>query len=174
MKRAGKEFWLRYKDAWIGIGLIVMATAMIFGVRGVEPQKGMIDVGSGFFPTLVCVLLIVLSLLLIGETILKNREQPVEQAEGAQQKSDDWLTRHGVLCSMAAIVLYVVTVKPLGFVIASAIYLFLQMNIMVSKGKRRVWFYLALAVVIPILTYYVFTRGLSLMLPTGILRNILY
>ena len=64
---------------------------------------------------------------------------------------------------------YVLLMKPVGFIITSAVYLFLQMLILCPKEKRNSILFAVISVVCAVAIYYIFRNGLNVMLPAGIL-----
>ena len=77
------------------------------------------------------------------------------------------------MLTLAASLLYVALLKPLGFVISSVLYLELQMCIMAQKERRRPLKFLIISIVSVVVIYFVFHNLLQLMLPNGILTGIL-
>ena len=78
------------------------------------------------------------------------------------------------LCVTLSLVLslcYVLSLPSLGFVIASALYLFLQMWLFAPKNDRRMFLLLAISITVSVAIYFIFRVMLNLMLPNGILTG---
>ena len=64
---------------------------------------------------------------------------------------------------------YVFSIKRLGFLIASAIYMLLQMLLLTVNTKRNYILLIALTIAVPSIIYFGFVKIFYLMLPPGIL-----
>ena len=117
------------------------------------------DLGSGFFPMVVGIAMAALSLLRL---ILALREKKKE----AKKSGDD------VLGGLATIILiggYCIAFSPVGFIISSIIYLFLQILVLTPKEKRN-WIVIPIiSVVAPIAFYALFVYAINTPLPKGLL-----
>jgi putative tricarboxylic transport membrane protein len=113
------------------------------------------QLGSGVFPMLVGCGIVIVSVLLFIETLKQGKRQD----EG--EKGWDltmWL-------SLGTLVLYVVTFEVLGFILSSALLIFLIGLIL--KGKKRVTL-TCISVIFPAVIYFTF-QELGINLPAGIL-----
>ncbi len=77
-----------------------------------------------------------------------------------------------VLKTLFLVVGYVCILEPVGFLVSSIGYAFLQILVMCPPSKREPTKFFAIAVVSTILIYIVFRYGLDLMLPEGILYDL--
>lgn len=78
----------------------------------------------------------------------------------------------GFMSTLALLFVYIFLLDILGFVLASALYMFVQMCIFVPKelrSKRNYILFVVLSVIIPVAVNEVFVEVFSLILPTGIL-----
>ena len=85
----------------------------------------------------------------------------------------DYVSLIRFLIALGLLIMYVLLLKPVGFIIMTTFYIFIQSLFMAPPEKRSVLGSAILAVVSSVTIYLVFTRGLSLLLPPGILGNIL-
>lgn len=98
----------------------------------------------------------------------REDEQPVLEDNAVKSWPDrirdclDWL-------SAGIILIYVLLVGTLGFILSSAIYMFLQMLLLASGEKKNYIKIGLLSVIVPVLVYELFTNYFYLMLPAGIL-----
>jgi len=75
-----------------------------------------------------------------------------------------------VLITVGLILVYVVLLKPLGFIISSSLYLFAQILVLVPvRIKKNYLLYALVAVITSAIIYVSFRFGLDLMLPAGLL-----
>lgn len=118
------------------------------------------EVGSGFVAKIVAILLMGLSAILIALTLLKKAE-----VAAAKTKED---LKGGAL-TILALVAYVFLFEKLGFLIATALYLFSQITILGDETNRKLPLFGIVSVVTPIIVYLLFVKGLGLILPAGIL-----
>ncbi len=122
------------------------------------------DVGAAFMPRLVGGLIVLLSLIYLG-TLLRNRKEENAEAESDSKSS---YSINGVIKTCVLLLAYLVLIQVLGFVIASILYLFIQMNLLAPEiNKRQLMISGVIAVILPIIVYQVFTRAFSLLLPSG-------
>ena len=117
------------------------------------------DMGSGFFPLVVGIAMAALSVLRL---ILALREK-----KGEVKKSGDDLM--GGLSTIILIGGYCIAFSPVGFIISSIIYLFLQILVLTPKEKRN-WLVISIiSVVAPIAFYALFVYAINTPLPKGLL-----
>ena len=132
----------------LGLAGLYEASSLAFGtVR--QP-------GSGFFPTLVCVLIVVFSGMALADPHARG---PAEDADGAPgTEARVWLV-------VGSLVVYVGLLKPIGFPIATAVLLLLLLR---GIGKARWAVSAPAALVGAAACYWGFTR-LGVPLPAGVL-----
>ncbi len=132
------------------LGIYVIFTAKQFpaGTNGV--------LGPGFFPILLGVLLIALSIIQIVHT----RHDKVEENE-----KTDPATIKRILISALIIIAYMVFINILGFLISTPMFLF---SIMFYFGVRKKSTLILTSLVTTAVLYFVFLKFLSVSLPTGI------
>lgn len=118
------------------------------------------DLGSpAWIPRGVAVLLLAAALTLLGRALTGRSLTLPGRLEGADRARVLWVA--------ALTGVYVVIVERLGFMTATAPYLF---GFCLALGERR-WARLILfAVVVPVATYLVFDRALNVPLPRGLFR----
>lgn len=133
-----------------GIGLLVMA--------GQVPRRGAID--AAFVPHVLAWLMVGLGALELVLSLRRGRqgaEAPVETAS--------YLT---VAVSLGLIAAFVALLRPLGFPIAAAAFLFAQFWLLTPAGtKPRPVFYAILAMVASGAIFVIFRYLFNLLLPAG-------
>lgn len=143
--------------------LIVSLVFMAFGVFLLIESMGIKqmmknDVGSGFFPKVISVAIIAFSLIRLVMTLL----EPVgEKKTSNSDMAGGWL-------SILLIGAYVVAFRPIGFIIDTIVYLFLQMLVLTPKEKRNIPLLGVIAVVAPLCIYTLFVYAINTPLPKGI------
>jgi hypothetical protein len=92
--------------------------------------------------------------------------QPVEKAPFSLKENLmnnlDWVQAFIMM-------IYVFSIKHLGFIIASTLYLFFSMFVTSFCEKRNLFIRAGIAIGSPIIIYLIFTKVFHLMLPEGIL-----
>lgn len=139
---------------WAILG-IALATASL-GLR-----LGRLDSpGPGFLPLLTGVILALLGTILALQRVLSRRKH--EEADAASGRK----FREAAGPTLLAAFTYAFLLEPLGFVIATALFLFVAVLIL---GARRLFPSLLFSVVTVAAAYLLFVIWLQLRLPEGIL-----
>lgn len=143
--------------------LVVSLVFMVFGIFLFVESMGIKhmmknDVGSGFFPKVVAVAIIGVSVIRLVMTL---REPAGERKKSDSDLKGGWLT-------IVLIAVYVMAFQPVGFIISTMVYLFLQILVLVPKEKRSWPLTVIISVAAPIAIYALFTYAISSPLPKGI------
>lgn len=153
----------KLEEMIISLVLVVVGAALIISAQGIETGVTM-GQGGDFMPKLCSKLWLLISVLLLLNTI---------RTPGESYAVKEAVQLRGFFGTMALLLFYGIALRPVGFVICSMIYMFLQMLIFVPSDKRSKKMYLIFAVisiVMPILVNMLFVDVFSLVLPAGILR----
>jgi hypothetical protein len=118
------------------------------------------DLGSpAWIPRGVAVLLLAAALILLGRALTGRSLTLPGRLEGPDRTRVLWVA--------ALTGVYVIVIERLGFMTATAPYLF---GFCLALGERR-WVRLILfAVVVPVMTYLIFDQALNVPLPRGLFR----
>ncbi len=145
--------------------LTVLSAAVIYSANRI-PAGGELGFGADFMPKIVGYLLAFCAVSFLAQGLLT----PGEKKEAAKWS---WLPviRFGAALGLLAI--YVALLKPVGFIVMTIFYIFAQTQLMVPPEKRSFLISAVLAVVSAAVIYVVFSKGLNLLLPAGILGGIL-
>ena len=143
--------------------LVVSLVFMVFGIFLFVESMGIKhmmknDVGSGFFPKVVAVAITGVSVIRL---IMTLREPAGERKKSNSDLKGGWLT-------IVLIAAYVMAFQPVGFIISTMVYLFLQILVLVPKEKRSWPLTVIISVAAPIAIYALFTYAISSPLPKGI------
>ena len=74
----------------------------------------------------------------------------------------------GGIGTIVLMVLYMLAFEKVGFVVASAVYLFLQMLLLSDNTNRRILLFAAVAVVLPLAVDALFVYVIKMPLPVGV------
>jgi len=156
----------RYGNLYSGI--LFLTFTVIYGAqfsRIASTPIGVID--SRAYPRMLLILLAVMSLVLIISSLRdlrKTKDQDTAPAEAVDFRC--------VLITLLLSAAYVAVLERLGFVIASALYVFFQTVNLCPKEKLSPVKFAIIAVFSSTAIYAIFRYGLLLMLPNGILSGI--
>lgn len=176
-------------------GIILFLACIVFYTQLGEIRRlsALSDsVGPRFFPRLILIVLMVLAALIIAGGIPKGRKNlqalnkeksgcaPAKETPETAVSALRWLAEivetNGTVrtwISILGIFFFILLMKPLGFAISGAIYLFLQFSLLAPAEKRKLWLYAVIAVVVSFGSYLIFRYAIHLNLPAGPLANIL-
>ena len=149
----------------IAAGVLALGGAVLWGSFHLPTGGGYAQVGPGVVPRIVGIGMLVLGALLLREALTGGFRGIDEEAEARLPM--DWRAFAWVT---AGIVAYGLLVERLGFVLASIILFLLVAR---SFGSRRWALNALVALVLASAIFAVFTYGLGLMLPAGVLKPLL-
>jgi len=129
------------------------------------PKDHISLIGSDFFPRLLAFGLAASSITMMAIAAITKKEELFEimniREKGMQR---------AVICLLATIA-YALLIPRLSFILSSMLFLFGIMYML----KNRKWIQMTLiAVIVPIAVFKIFEQLLGILLPLGILKNILY
>ena len=147
--------------------LLALGTFLLVETQRIAVPVSANSIGPRFFPTVVGVVLVVVSLWLAVD-VLRGGHGEMEAAEDVDvTRSSDWRT----LALLSAVFLgHAAVLEPLGFPVAAALLFF---GVAASLGSRRWTRDAAVAVVLSVLVFVAFARGLGVGLPAGVLQGVL-
>ena len=148
------------RDILCAIIVIAFGAAMIYFVKDVR-RVIRTDVGSAFVPTLIGWCIVVTGAAKLLYSVLTSLKSEKEKIVFDQ----DFFGGIGTIVLM---VLYMIAFQPVGFVVASAVYLFLQMLLLSDKTNRRVLLFAVIAVVLPLAVDALFVYVIKMPLPVGV------
>lgn len=129
-----------------------------YGISGFESITS-----AGFFPMLTTGVMVVTGLLIVRSTA---RSEPVarEGGESLAQQFRRRLAPNVLVGFTVAIVLYMLALQPVGFLVASYVFLVASMRLL---GSRRWLLNLVIAAVALAAVYVIFQTVFSVVLPSG-------
>ena len=116
------------------------------------------DVGSAFFPKVISVAMIIFAVICLVQAL---RMEEKESKKTDSDKKGGWLT-------VLLIAGYVVIFEPVGFIISTMIYLFLQILVLTPAEKRKWPVIIAISVIAPLAIYTLFVYVINTPLTKGI------
>lgn len=152
-----------------------MATSIVFIVVAIFfflvslsfPPGSNGAVGPGYFPRIMCVLVVFLSCLnLIND--LRAHKKMVAQGEKEEELTVFKKENLRVWISIGITLVYVIAVKVIGFVVSSIVFLFVLNTYFRVHEKSKVAFVIIPFAVVAVL-YFIFHNLLHVVLPAGLL-----
>ena len=148
-------------EVLVGLGVAAIGVFIAVETSRITVAPIYAKVGPGVIPYLVAGGLILLGLLFAGSAVRR-------QAAAAQSaEASDW--RPLVIISVG-LILQMLLIERAGFIIASAVLFFC---VAFAFGSRNYLRDGIIAILLAIVVYIGFTRGLNLPLPAGVLKGIL-
>jgi putative tricarboxylic transport membrane protein len=149
------------------LGLVAVGVYLVISGSGISAPAGEQSIGPRFVPFLVGGAMVAVGLWLAVAVLRGDRGHSEEGEDVDTEASTDWRT---LLPIVAAFVGYVVILQPVGYLL-STIALFAATAW--SLGARNVRMLVLLSIVVPFVTYMLFTRALGIFLPNGILQTVI-
>ncbi len=163
------------RSGMIAAGMIILFAVYIFVSSFYITSEAGAALGPAFMPRLLGIILFVLGVADLFEEMKHAGKEKNEDHPAAGQKKTgntdykEWIAKHIDICSGILLLVYVYSIKPLGFLISSAIYMFVHMLLLTVNTKRNYLALVLLTVVVPCVVYFGFVKVFYLMLPPGIL-----
>ncbi|GMA15000.1 tripartite tricarboxylate transporter TctB family protein [Deinococcus metallilatus] len=143
----------------LGVLLLVGSFQIPFGINAV--------IGPRVFPLIVSVGTTVMGVLLTVNALRGDRAEPAAE-EDTDPDAPVNLGAAGII--LGGFLLGAVLLPTLGFVLGTAIMYF---SVAFAFGERRWGLMVFVSLVVALVTYLVFTHGLGLTLPPGVLKGVL-
>lgn len=154
------SFYRKYKELLLGVGILLIG--VFYGVSTASVQLRVnTTISARYVPYGLAAICII-----VGACQCYSS---VRIAAAYQHEPDKESDNLAVVLLLAAILLYALVLKKLGFLFSTPVLLFFMMLLMAPKSKRSPLLFAAISVVSTVIVYYAFRSGLNLMLPGGIL-----
>ncbi len=151
----------KLSETLVNLVLVISGAALWLSAQTIEVGAAM-GQGGDFMPKLCSSIWFVIALLLF---VFGLRTRDAEKGKAS-------VSIKGFLATLVLLFLYVLLLKPIGFVITSIVYMFAQMLLFVPselRSKKNYIIFAIVSVVLPIIVNMLFVNVFSLILPTGIL-----
>ena len=157
----GKIFMTnKTRDILCSIIVLAFGAAMIYYVKDVR-RVIRSDVGSAFVPTLIGWCIVVTGACKLLYSIFTGLKEENKKIVFDQDM-------FGGIGTIILMVLYMLAFQPVGFVVSSAVYLFLQMLLFSEKSNRRMILFAVIAVLLPLAVDALFVYVIKMPLPVGV------
>lgn len=159
-------FFKKYGDIVVSVFFMILSTAMIVMAK-MLPKSKVMDIGPDFMPLVIGVVTLILSAILLFLSV-KNFKMHVAEIDPSTIEACDYKR---VLSSVILVLIYVFTMKPVGFIISTLVFLLLQMYVLSPDDERTKKDVVKLAIIDVIFTmvvFFLFRYGFKIVLPAGI------
>lgn len=136
-----------------GIGMFYLS----FGIK----HRITSDVGSGYVPKFIAICIIAAA---GAKLILSLKDKST--SSGKKEASEFDLP--GGIGTVALMLMYMMALEPVGFILSSAVYLFLQILLMSNKDNRKPVLFAVISIVLPVAVYALFNYVIKMPLPKGV------
>lgn len=151
----------RQRDILCSVLFLIFGAVMLFLSFGIKHRIAS-DVGSAYVPKFVAICILVTA----GAKLVLTVRDNSETARKKQGVAFDLLGGGGTVVLMLA---YMMALQPVGFILSSAVYLFLQIMLMSNQDNRRPVLFAVISAVLPVAVYALFNYVIKMPLPKGIL-----
>ena len=158
-------FFKKYGDIFVSIFFGIFSIVMIV-LSMMLPKSKVMDIGPEFMPIVIGILMLVLSGILLIQSI-RSFKTVLEECK--DYKDDSEYKR--VLLSLLLCIAYVFLLAPLGFIISTLLYLGFQIYVLApddKRTKRDVVTYVIIDVLFTLVVFFLFRYGFTIVLPAGI------
>lgn len=156
------------KDLYISLFLLLFSIVFFASTYNLQRLTES-NIGVEFFPRLTAIAIFILSSALFVQSITGLKKYKRNNSGNVKVEKNDYKKYFTVLLTVLLIIAYIALMWKLGFIISTAIYLFLQISVLAPKEKRSYVTFFIISVLTSCFIYYVFKVLLHLMLPAGIL-----
>ena len=157
----------RMKDVITGVVSLVLFLLFFVFSFTIEVKTVGGGVSSRTIPQLVSAGGIIVSLILTLKNLFAywKAQKNGEQTEPVYTARKRW---GQIALSVVLMVGYILLMRTFGFMLTSAVYLFLQMlAILENRSKKRIILIAVIAILVPVILYIPFRYGFQLMIPVG-------
>ena len=152
-------FFRKYGDIVIGIFYAALGAVTIWLGQQL-PKSRVMKIGPDFMPMVIGILILVLALMLLFSAV-KNFKANTAKAEAMPADTSDYKR---VLASL-------VILAPVGFILSTLGYLFLQIVVLAPNDRRsskNILMYAVIDIVFVFVVFFLFRYGFKIVLPAGI------
>ena len=139
---------------FLAFGIFMFANSL--SINSIIPN----EVGSGYVPKFLSIVIVIISVALLVLTLLKKKL-------GSTEKTDEDIK--GGVFTVMALAAYVLLFEFLGFLLSTALYLFVQITLLSNEKNRKFLVFGIISIVVPLVIYGLFKALFHLPFPIGIL-----
>ncbi|MBQ7151053.1 MAG: tripartite tricarboxylate transporter TctB family protein [Synergistaceae bacterium] len=159
-------FFRKYGDIVTGIFYAALGAVTIYLAQQL-PKSRVMKIGPDFMPMVIGILILFLAVMLLISA-LKNFKANAAKAEAMPADTSDYKR---VLASLVLVVIYVNILAPVGFILSTLGYLFLQIVVLAPNDRRsakNILIYALIDIIFVFVVFFLFRYGFKIVLPAGI------
>jgi putative tricarboxylic transport membrane protein len=158
-----------YGNLLLSGSLVVFAAILAVAAQYIDVGAAMAR-GGDFMPKICSILLLTLGIMLFVSELMNCKRERTNAAAGGPAAADGQRLNYSRLfANLALITAYFILLLPVGFLVATALYLAFQMYLFSERGKKHTILCPMVGIAVSSAIYYLFTYGFQLLLPRGIL-----
>ena len=160
----------RSRDLILGVVMLLVSGFYLFFALQIKTRPILTPAYAGArrIPVLLGILLAFLSVICIVQGIRK-----MKSAGGAKETAGEKGGVMPTLQTFAVIIAYILLMDPLGFILSTVLYLFVQMLVLAPKEKRNYLLFILTAVIFTGIVFVAFRIGFQQLLPRGVIESLL-
>ncbi len=140
---------------------ILFGAFMVYVAQGIKTVMKN-DAGSGYVPKFIGSLIVVVAVAKLIISLLSKDPSNKEKDAG-------WGDRFGGIGTIVLMVLYMIALEPVGFLVSTTMYLFLQILLLSDKTNRKPGLFAIVSLVTSGFVYLLFNYVIQVPMPNGIL-----
>ncbi|AWN21841.1 hypothetical protein DKM44_00150 [Deinococcus irradiatisoli] len=158
---------ISWPDVLVALGLTVLGVLLFVGTQQIQSSGMNNIVGPRVFPLIVSFGMTLLGVLLLIGALRGERAEPASE-EDTDPDAPVQLGAAAII--LGGFLIGALILVPLGFVFGTALMYF---SVAFAFGERRFGLMALVSLLVAVVTYELFTRGLGLSLPPGLLKGLL-
>ena len=161
------------KDLILGVVMLLFSGFYLYFAKQIKTRPKLTPsyASAQIVPTLLGILLAVLSVIMIVQSVLKLKKGGMTSDEDTPASDKSGMI--SVALTFAVMIIYTLVLPVLGFCLSTFVYLILQILILAPKEKRNIKLFVLISVVFTAVVFVVFRIGLQQLLPRGIIESLL-
>lgn len=161
------------KDLILGVVMLLFSGFYLYFAKQIKTRPKLTPsyASAQIVPTLLGILLAVLSVIMIVQSVLKLKKGGMTSDEDTPASDKSGMI--SVALTFAVMIIYTLVLPVLGFCLSTFVYLLLQILILAPKEKRNIKLFVLISVVFTAVVFVVFRIGLQQLLPRGIIESLL-
>ncbi len=159
-------FFKKYGDIIVGVFFMALSVVLMIMAQ-MLPKSKVMEIGPDFMPMVIGVVTFILAAILTFLSV-KNFKMHVAEIDPDSIPDCDYKR---VLSSIILVLVYVFILKPVGFIVSTLAFLFLQMLVLSpddERGKKDMIKLAVIDVIFTLVVFFLFRYGFKIVLPAGI------
>ncbi len=168
----------KLRDVRTGIFILILSVFMLFISNNILDSK-VSELGPDFMPKIISIAMMIVSAILIANSLFLNRKlkstNNTEEQEKSEEEYKEELSKvskkanfKNVALTMGLLFLYISLINIVGFIIMTIIFIVLQIMIYSEDKKANIIRNIFIGVIVTVVIFIIFNYGFNIMIPLGI------